>query len=200
MGCWGITAFESDAGLDAVEFIRRNLPKDGKLELRKLIEELQKDSWNTPPDVSDAESHTSPMALAELMVKFLDGETESLDYDEEWAADNKFRSITSFTASKESISWLRSYLSDTLHHAKENEASETEHGRKWGGWFKEENWIGWQEHMTALVSRLDEILALPEGSMELISEQTQDNNPITGQKKTEEDEVEACLTVGRITI
>ena len=32
MGCWGITAFESDAGLDAVDFIRNNLPEDGKLQ------------------------------------------------------------------------------------------------------------------------------------------------------------------------
>lgn len=30
MGCWGITAFESDEGLDALGCIRKNLPKDGK--------------------------------------------------------------------------------------------------------------------------------------------------------------------------
>lgn len=29
MGCWGITAFESDAGLDAVCCIRRSLPRMG---------------------------------------------------------------------------------------------------------------------------------------------------------------------------
>lgn len=50
MGCWGITAFESDAGLDAVELIRKNLPEDGRLELENLIEALRKSSWNTPPD------------------------------------------------------------------------------------------------------------------------------------------------------
>lgn len=44
MGSWGITAFESDAGLDAVNFIREKLPKDGKLELENLIKELQNDS------------------------------------------------------------------------------------------------------------------------------------------------------------
>ena len=38
MGCWGITAFESDAGLDAVCCIRRSLPKDGKLELDAVIQ------------------------------------------------------------------------------------------------------------------------------------------------------------------
>lgn len=43
MGCWGITAFESDSGLDAVAFIRENLPKNGTVELAKIIKELQQD-------------------------------------------------------------------------------------------------------------------------------------------------------------
>ncbi len=29
MGCWGITAFESDAGLDAISLIRKHLPEQG---------------------------------------------------------------------------------------------------------------------------------------------------------------------------
>ena len=61
MGCWGITSFESDAGLDSVNYIRSILPGDGKLELGKVIDPLQKDDvWI--PDVQDAESHTSPIA------------------------------------------------------------------------------------------------------------------------------------------
>ena len=100
MGCWGITAFESDAGLDAVGLIRKNLPEDGRLELEKLIAELKRDSWNAPPDVCDGQSHTSPMALAEIMVKFLDRDMDGLDYGEEWAAqDKKFSAVTSFSAS-----------------------------------------------------------------------------------------------------
>ena len=35
MGCWGITAFESDAGLDAISLIRKHLPEQGDVELRK---------------------------------------------------------------------------------------------------------------------------------------------------------------------
>ena len=72
MGCWGITAFESDAGLDAVCCIRRSLPKDGKLELDAVIQRLQQDSWNRPADVSEGISHTSPMALAEMMFQLMD--------------------------------------------------------------------------------------------------------------------------------
>lgn len=78
MGCWGITAFESDAGLDSVDYIRCILPQDGKLELGKIIEALKEDDVRLP-DVQDAESHTSPMALAEIMVNFIDGNAGGMD-------------------------------------------------------------------------------------------------------------------------
>jgi hypothetical protein len=185
MGCWGITAFESDAGLDAAGFIRRILPEDGKLELGKIIEALRQDEWNAPSDVTLGESHTSPMALAEILVKFLDRDISDLDYDEEWAKDdNKFSSITSFTVSKESIQWLRDYLSDTLKYAKENAEFRAEHGNdEWdqrNGWREEEDWLGWQSHLSALVSRMDSLLAFPESQMELIPPQEQTNGPVIG--------------------
>ena len=47
---------------------------------------------------------------------------------------------------------------------------------KWGGWFEEKNWIGWQEHMKGLVSRLNTLLASPENAIELISPQEQKND------------------------
>ena len=37
------------------------------------------------------------------------------------------------------------------------------------GWFEEKNWIGWQEHMTELVSRLDTLLESSEAEIELIT-------------------------------
>lgn len=152
MGCWEITAFESDAGLDAIDFIRRNLPEDGKLYLEKIIEALCQDNWNVPADVKNAESHTSSLALAEMLIKFLDGDIDDLDYKESWTAnDRKFSSITSFTASRESVLWLRDYISDTLEYARENVKFRIQYGEKWGGWFKEKDWIGWQEHMTVLI-------------------------------------------------
>ena len=168
MGCWGITAFESDAGLDAVQMVRKNLPEDGRLELEKLIEVLRQDGWSAPPDVTDGDSHTSPMALAEIVVKFLDRDMDELDYSEKWAAqDRKFSSITSFSASKESVQWLHDYISDTLKYAKENAAG----SRKWSGWFEEKNWIGWQKHMEGLADRLEVLLAFSENRIELLSSQ-----------------------------
>lgn len=172
MGCWGITAFESDAGLDSVDYIRQNLPQDGKLELEKIIEALQKDDVRLP-EVTDGQSHTSPMALAEIVVKFLDHDIGGLDYDDDWAAkDKKFADITSFSAAKESIQWLRDYVSDTLQYAQENAKY-----RKWGGWFEEQDWLDWQWHMEKLTVRLDELIASPENCVELVRPQEQDNGP-----------------------
>ena len=186
MGCWGITAFESDSGLDAVGFIRSNLPEDGKLELAKIIETMRQDEWNTPSDVTNGESHTGPMALAEIMMNFLDGSASDMDYDEEWAADdNKFKAVTSFTTDRDSVQWLREYLSDTLKYAKVNAEFRAKQGAhewdRWGGWRTEELWQGWQDHMSALVSRLDGLLALPEDQAELIRPQEQANGPVMGQ-------------------
>ena len=157
MGCWGITAMQSDDGLDAVEFIREHLPKDGKLELSAIIQSLLQDEWNRPPEVTAGQPHTSPMALAEIMVKFLEQDLESLDHDVgPYMRQNKYSMVTSFTATKESI------------HSRRNAQVESQN-RKWGGWFKEENWTGWQEHMTDLIGRLDELLLLVDSQVELVN-------------------------------
>lgn len=180
MGCWGITAFESDAGLDAVGLLREHLPENGRLELEKMIEVLRRDSWNAPPDAHDGQPHTSLMALAEIMVKFLDQDMGGLDYDEDWAAqDRKFSTVTSFSASKESVQWLRGYITDTLKHARENAAQEN----NCGGWFKKEDWISWQKHMEGLAGRLDMLLASHENRIELISALEQKSSFATGREE-----------------
>ena len=100
----------------------------------------------------------------------VDGDVKSLDSEEDWnREEHKFCSVTSFTASKETVHWIRNYLFDTLHHVKKHAGSQTEDGGKWGGWFEEKNWIGWQEHMTELVSRLDTLLESSEAEIELIT-------------------------------
>ncbi|MDL2293788.1 DUF4259 domain-containing protein [Ruminococcaceae bacterium OttesenSCG-928-D13] len=178
MGCWGITAFESDAGLDAVDFIRNNLPKDGALTLRDILAAVQQDDWNAPATISDGESHSSPMALAEIMLKFLDGEVGELDSDREYATnESRFSDLTTFAADKESVEWLRNYLSGSLDYAMAD-GNAREH---YGGWFEEKNWIGWQAHMRMLISRLDILLASPGEQVELIQPQTQTGGPVMGQ-------------------
>lgn len=177
MGCWGITAFESDDGLDSVEFIRKNISSDGKLELGKIIEMMQRENYRLY-EVTDGVSHSCPMALAEVIVKLTGQDFSDLDYDEEWAKNkSKFSSITSFPASKESLQWLRDYLSDTLKYAKES----AEFFQNWGGWFKEIDWHGWQDHMLTLVSHLDTFLDSPGNQIELLKPQQQENGPVMDQ-------------------
>ena len=172
MGCWGISALQSDSGLDAISYVRKKLLWEGRLDLDTVIDTLQKSSWNRPPEASEGLSHTSFMAVAELIVLYLNKDAASLDYVGQWSEkDGKFASIQSFTASKESLAYLRDYLSDSLRYAKENAKCKAEHEEMWGGWFEEENWIGWQEHMEALVSCLDTLLAAEGNLLELVPQQ-----------------------------
>ncbi len=154
--------------------------KREKLQVQRVLEELQQDDWNRPDNPKDGPSHTSPMALAEIMLKVMDNMPDGLDYDDEWAeGDRKFSALTSFTADKESIVWLRDYLSDTLNCRRRFAELDAQKGEYYGGWFEEKDWIGWQKHMENLISRLDELIAQPEQEIEFIKTQTMKENGIT---------------------
>ena len=155
MGCWGITAFESDTGLDAIGLIRNHLPEQGDVKLQQMIDWLRADSWNAPPEVSEGVSHTSPMAVAELIVKFQEKDFSALDGIK---GDKKFSSLSSFTASKESLQWVREYLSETLFYSRKCAKEQEKSGVLWGGWFQERDWKHWQAHMERLIGRMDELL------------------------------------------
>lgn len=186
MGCWGITAFESDARLDAIGLIRNHLPEQGDVKLQQMIDWLRADSWNAPPEVSEGVSHTSPMALAELIVKFQEQDFSVLDGIRE---DKKFSSLSSFTASKESLQWVREYLSETLFYSRKCAKEQEMSGVLWGGWFQERDWKCWQAHMEKLIGRMDELLTKEEivtvwtGSM---------RQKVEPGKKAEKKEREGC--------
>ena len=80
MGCWGVKAFESDEGLDALEWIRNHIPEDGCLRLKELLEQLKLDEWCRPPAAENGESHSSTMLIAELMESFQNGTIEEWEY------------------------------------------------------------------------------------------------------------------------
>ena len=183
MGCWGITAFESDAGLDAADFVRTLLPESGKAELGTILAAMREDEWMCPKNPTDGESHTGPMALAEIMMAFLEGHVSELDYDEEWAAqDNKFAALTSFTADSTSVEWLRDYLSQMLTCALENAAQRAKHGTQrwdqWNGWSAEQDWLGWQAHMKMLIGRLNTLGSQQAGPVELVRPREPEVAPI----------------------
>ena len=171
MGAWGIRAFESDAGLDAVDFIRKQLPKDGKADLRTILAAMRQEVCGMC-DPAIGQSHSAPMALAEILVKFLDRDIGALDYDNDWAAeDNKFAALQSFTADKESLSQIEDYLSESLQALR----AQADSGRKWGGWIAEEDWLAWQSHMEALIDLMDTLIAMPGSQIDFV--QTQEPFP-----------------------
>lgn len=91
--------------------------------------------------------------------------TEAALYDEkDFSAldgikgDKKFSSLSSFTASKESLQWVREYLSETLFYSRKCAKEQEKSGVLWGGWFQERDWKHWQAHMEKLIGRMDELL------------------------------------------
>ena len=65
---------------------------------------------------------------------------------------------SSFTASKESLQWVREYLSETLFYSRKCAKEQEKSGVLWGGWFQERDWKHWQAHMEKLIGRMDELL------------------------------------------
>lgn len=149
MGCWGVKAFESDEGLDALEWIRNHIPEDGCLRLKELLEQLKLDEWCRPPAAENGESHSSTMLIAELMESFQNGTIEEWEY----LPNNPFEKVVSFLVEKESVKEMCEYLSKTLESARKNTQD-----NQWNGWFEETNWNKWQEHMESLIETMRKIL------------------------------------------
>lgn len=156
MGAWGTKAFESDAGLDVIDAIRRNLPENGELTLQTILKSIKDSDWQQLDDPAIGISHTSPLAVTELIFKIRDGDYSSLDYTDD---RNQFENLKSFTADKESLIWLKDYLTENLAAARHNAATSEDPANPYNNWFYEENWVAWQEHMETLIGRLDSLIA-----------------------------------------
>ena len=117
------------------------------------------------------------------------------------AWNRKNISTSCFVASKEALGWLRDYLSDTLGYARENAAFRLQQGENWGGWFEEQDWRGWQEHMANLTGRVEALLALPGDQLDLLAlpqpEQCQEQEE--GEQTMEEQE-NPSVPLARITL
>lgn len=177
MGAWRITAFESDAGLDVIDAIRDHLPEDGKLTLQTILESVKSSQWRELDDPQLGNSHTSPLAVTELIFKLRDGLYDDLDYVEQWEGDyNLFKDLSTFTADKESLRWLKDYLTENLAAARNYAALPFNPNN---GWVSREDWEGWQTHMESLIGRLGELLDSPEEEINLLGRgQAQEDAPV----------------------
>lgn len=174
MGSWGITALESDGGLDAVGAIRE-LAADGTMDLKEVLSVLKQEEWYAPP-AKQGQIHSGIEALAELMLKYREGAAEDLDHPHE---EVKFSSVSSFAAEKDDLQWIREYLSDTLCSAIEKtEKAEV----TWGGWFREPDWNAWRERMRMLIDTMDTLLSLPGDPIELQNAQPAETEEMGGME------------------
>lgn len=178
MGCWGVKVFESDEGLDALEWIRKHIPEDDCLHLKELLDQLKLDEWCRPPAAENGESHSSTMLIAELMESFQKGTIEEWEY----LPKNPFEKVVSFLVEKESVKEMCEYLSKTMESAREN-AQENQ----WNGWFEETNWNKWQNHMESLIAALRKLLEQDGEVLELIpqAEQEKAEEPMEDGMKME---------------
>ena len=165
MGCWGVKAFESDEGLDVLEWIINHIPEDGCLRLKEFLNQLKLDEWCRPPAAENGEYHSSTMLIAELMESFQNGTIEEWEY----LPKNSFEKVVSFLVEKEFVEEMREYLSKTLESARENVQN-----NQWNGWFEETNWNKWQEHMESLIETLRKILEQDGEVLDLIPQTKQE--------------------------
>ena len=156
MGSWGITALESDNGLDTVGIIRE-YAADGTTDLKEILSALKQDELAAPP-AGQGVCHSGIEALAEVILKYLGKTVGDLDYAHE---DVKFSPVSSFTAEKEDIRWIREYLLETLNSA------ERKTEIRWGGWLRQADWNAWRERMQTLIDTMDTLIAIPSDSIEL---------------------------------
>ena len=106
--------------------------------------------------MSEGVSRYKPNGSGRTNCKFQEKDFSALDGIR---GDKKFSSLSSFTASKESLQWVREYLSETLFYSRKcAKRGRRRSGVLWGGWFQERDWKHWQAHMERLIGRMDELL------------------------------------------
>jgi hypothetical protein len=110
MGAWGYKALESDEGLDVVDFLENNIPKDYNLKLSKIISQMKGDLLGKNFKDIDFLYDNTAIAIAELYFMFKD--TGKLNYENENDNTKSLINIRSFTANKSSLKYLLRLLKD----------------------------------------------------------------------------------------
>lgn len=173
MGCWGITALESDTGLDVIEMIRDNITEDQRLDMDQALHILKADFSECIPDVKRGIPHTGPMMILEVICMYLDGRCRSIDWP--WEPTNRcFSELTSLSISKKTLQEISGYLRETLLYSREN--ARNPDGRKWNGWIHEKDWKAWQSYMEALIERVNALMDLAGDPIEFVQNNLQLNH------------------------
>lgn len=154
-----IMALDTKIGADTLEAVRKMIPEDRKLNLEKVMWELKNSPEGNVPDPEHAAPYTGWMALAEIMVRVMNGETKELDIG---TYGKNFSELRSFYASRAALMALQTYLSLTVLYSRKYAGKTTRNG-----WPSEEKWNQWQEHMEALTECIAVLLGLNREGTEL---------------------------------
>ena len=171
MGCFGVRAFDSDDGMDAIDTLRASLPPAGiAFELKAAIRTLL-DTPDMVPDANKGLMHAGPVALTELLIRYKDGSVDVLDSDDEEPI--KFAAVEALIVDHRSVSWMHDYLSNILRvrveYADRQEKESGDDRTSWGGWREKSDWLLWQKHMAKLMGFLDTlILKAKDGPFDLL--------------------------------
>ena len=147
MGACSYKALDSDEGLDVIDFLQDNIPKDYNLNLSKIITQMKGGLFGKNNKDIDFLYDNTAIALAELYFTFK--EKGKLKYKNE---DDKAKSLTnirSFTANKSSLKYLLKLLKDI-----KNEVPDEDGEREIVFLWKEsENWKKWESHLNKLIEK-----------------------------------------------
>lgn len=155
-----LMALETEKGKIVVDMLRAMIQKDGKLDLEQVMLNLKAETDEKLPAPEQTATHTSWMALAEIMVKIMNHEAKDLDIEDQ---EKTFTSLTSFYASRYALLVLQTYLSLTILYSRDIARK-----KKWNGWPTEEKWKEWQEHMEALVGCMEVLIRMDDVGTELV--------------------------------
>jgi hypothetical protein len=147
MGAWSYKALDSDEGLDVIDFLEENIPKDYNLKLSKIISQMKGGLLGKDFKNIDFLYDNTAIAIAELYFKFKD--KGKLNYKND---DDKTKSLTnicSFTANKSSLKYLLRLLTDIKNEAPD-EDGEREIIELWK---KSKDWKKWERNLNKLIER-----------------------------------------------
>jgi Domain of unknown function (DUF4259) len=153
MGAWGITALESDQGLDVVDFVKRFVSnikaQPVNIDMAELINAMKKEGFfGRNFEEVDFYFDNAAMALAELYLMFK--HTGKLDYDDENQSQDLAKRVKSFVADKAALSFILQYLNDI----------KSEKPDKYGNreiielWRESGSWDEWKANLTNLIEEL----------------------------------------------
>ena len=150
MGAWGYKALDSDEGLDVIDFLQNNIPKDYNLKLSKIISQMKGDLLGKDFEDIDFLYDNTAISIAELYFMFKD--KRKLNYTNEDDKTKSLKNIKTFIANKSSLKYLLKLLRDI-----KNEIPDEDGEREIIVlWKDSKEWKNWEKNLNKIIERMEE--------------------------------------------